>query len=183
MNLTNNPAAANTNLYSATVTMGEGTAYVLQYRYTNSFLGGWVYDYAQDGGPNSANNNNYRRIISLPVTSTVLTTNICLLFTLTILRQTTLLPTAIAVFFSVDMNGAVGNDGHVFIPGSDGLYINGMFAGSLSQPVGGVLQNWYAWASGANPVSAPAGYQMMELGSTTLYTNTIILLLRGRRWG
>jgi len=45
----------------------------------------------------------------------------------------------------------------------------------MSEPVGGVQQNWYAWSSGVNPVAAPAGYQMMEVGSTTVYTNTIIL--------
>ena len=175
VNLTNNPAAANTNLYSATVTMGEGTAYVLQYRYTNSFLGGWVYDYAQDGGPNSANNNNYRRIISLPVTSTVLTTNLPVVY-FNDLAPNDLLPTAIAVFFSVDMNGAVGTDAHVFVPGSDGVYINGMFAGATpSQPAGGISQSWYAWSGGANPVAAPPGYQMVEVGATTVYTNTIIM--------
>lgn len=67
------------------------------------------------------------------------------------------------VFFSVDMAGAVGTDAHAFNPSVDSVYINGVFA------------NWYAWAGGANPAPAPAGYQMIEQGLTTIYTNTIVL--------
>ena len=175
VNLTNNPTVANTNLYSATVSMGEGTAYVLQYRYTNAFLGGWVYDYAQDGGPNSANNNDYRRIINLPITSTLLTTNLPVVY-FNDLAPDDMLPGATPVLFSVDMNGAVGTDGHVFVPLVDSVYINGMFAGATpSEPTGGIAQSWYAWSGGVNIVSAPAGFQMIQDGSTTIYTNTIIL--------
>jgi hypothetical protein len=72
------------------------------------------------------------------------------------------------VFFSVDMmsNGVyvTGTDGHQFDPGAgDNVYINGQFI------------NWYAWESGTAPVNAPAGYQMIEEGLTTIYTNTIIV--------
>ena len=66
---TNNPAAPNTNIYSALITTGEGAPYIIQFRYTNSYTGGWVYDYGQDGGPNWVNNNNYRHIFNLPITS------------------------------------------------------------------------------------------------------------------
>ncbi|MGC9940301.1 MAG: hypothetical protein ABSE48_00620 [Verrucomicrobiota bacterium] len=172
--LTNNLAASNTNLYSATVSMGEGTSYVLQFRYTNSFLGGWVYDYAQDGGPNSANNNNYRHLIDLPVTSTLLVTNLSYYFN--DLAPDDYLPAATAVTFSVDMNGAIGTDSHAFVPGFDSVYINGMFAGATpSDPTGGVPQSWYPWSGGVNPVPAPPGFQMIEEGSSTIYTNTIVL--------
>jgi len=67
------------------------------------------------------------------------------------------------VRFSVDMNGAVGTDAHVFNPSADTVYINGQFA------------NWYAWASGVNPASAPPGYQMVEVGTSTIYTNTLVI--------
>jgi hypothetical protein len=67
------------------------------------------------------------------------------------------------VLFSVDMNGAVGTDSHVFDPNTDGLYINGQFAG------------WYPWAGALNPVSTPSQYQMIRQGTSTIYTNTIIL--------
>ena len=168
----NNPLAANTNLYRATITMSEGIPYVAQFRYTNSYTGGWVYDYGQDGGPNPANNNNFRHNLYVPITSTPVTTNFSFFFDDISTNDVLTVPTAVQ--FSVDMNGAVGNDGHVFVS-SDGLYINGMFTVPQSEPIGGFLQNWYAWTSGVNPVPAPAGYQMMEVGSTTVYTNTIII--------
>jgi hypothetical protein len=172
--LTNSLSAPNTNLYSATISMGEGTAYILQFRYTNTYIGGWVYDYAQDGGPNAADDNNYRRIIDLPVTSTLLETNLSYYFN--DLAPDDYLPTAIPVLFSVDMTNAVGTDGHAFIPGTDGLYINGMFGiGSPSEPAGGVAQNWYQWSGGLDPVTAPQGFEMEEVGSSTIYTNTIYL--------
>lgn len=174
--LTNNPAAANTNLYKATISMGEGTAYIVQFRYTNAVTGVWVYDYGQDGGPSPVGNNNYRHNLFVPITGTPITTNYYFFFN--DISTNDVLPVDTAVQFSVDMNGAVGNETptpHVFDPNSDDVYINGMFAGSLSQPVGGILQNWYAWAAGANPAAAPAGYQMIRVGSTTVYTNTIII--------
>ena len=176
VNMTNNPAASNTNLYKATISMSEGIPYIVQFRYTNSFTGVWVYDYGQDGGPSPANNNNFRHNLFVPITSTLVTTNFGFYFN--DISTNDVLPVDMAVQFSVDMNGAVGNETptpHVFDPNSDDVYINGMFAGSLSQPVGGVLQNWYAWSQGANPVAAPPGYQMIEVGSTTVYTNTIII--------
>lgn len=176
--MTNNPAAPNPNLFSSpAISMGEGVPFVLQYRYTNSSYNGWVYDYAQDGGPNSANNNNYRRAINLPFTPTILTTNFSTVY-FNDLSPGDYLPVATAVQFSVDMNGAVGNDGHVFAPGGDGLYINGMFAdGTPSNPnaAAGTAQLWYPWSGGANPLSAPPGFEMIQEGSSTIYTNTIVL--------
>jgi len=173
--MTNNPAAPNANLFSATVSMAEGASFVLQYRYTNSFINGWVYDYAQDGGPNSANNNNYRRIIDLPITASVLTTNFPAVY-FNDLAPDDCLPTDTAVQFSVDMNGAVDTNGYAFNPSSDTVYINGMFAGATpSAPTGGIPQSWYPWSGGINLTAAPPGYQMIEVGTTTVYTNTIIL--------
>jgi hypothetical protein len=170
--MTNNPAAQNTNLFSAVVNMGEGSAITYQFRYTNSAVAAsaqfpWVYDYATD----SVFNNNSRRTISLPVTDTVLNTNVPAVFFLD-LALDDYLPQATPVFFSVDMNGAVATNGIAFNPSSDDVYINGMFANGGGTPY---PQAWYAWSGGANPVTAPAGYQMIREGSTTIYTNTIIL--------
>lgn len=174
--LTNNPAAPNTNLYSATIPMGEGVSYILQYRYTNSTYNGWVYDYAQDGGPNWVDNNNYRRTIDLPVTPSVLTTNFPAVF-FNDLAVNDYLPKATPVLFSVNMNGAVDTNGYVFNPSSDAVYLNGMFAGATPSdpnPAAGVSQYWYAWAGGASVPTEPA-YQMVQVGSTGIYTNTIIM--------
>ena len=167
--MTNNLSAPNTNLYSATTTMGEGSAFVLQYRYTNTVVGGWVYDYAQNGGPVPTNNNNYRRIINLPVTSTVLTTNFPVVY-FNDLAPNDVLPVATPVVFSVDTAGAVGTEGYPFNPSSDGLYINGNFANA-----GGYPGAWYTWSGGVNPVAAPPGFQMTEVGTSTIYTNIFIL--------
>ena len=174
--LSNNLAAQNTNLYSATITTGEGASYVVQFRYTNSYTGAWVYDYAQDGGPNWVNNNNYRHTFDFPITPTVLVTNLNYYFN--DLAPDDYLPQDTAVQFSVNMNGAVGNDGHAFVIGSDNVYINGMFAGATpSEPSAqfGTSQFWYPWSSGLTPSSAPPGYQMIEQGSSGIYTNTIII--------
>jgi hypothetical protein len=174
--LNNSLAAPNTNLYSATVIVGEGTSYTVQFRYTNAYTGAWVYDYAQDGGPNSANNNNYRHTFNFPVTGAPLYTNLNYYFN--DLAPDDYLPQDTAVQFSVDMTGAVATNGVAFVAGTDGLYINGMFAGATpSQPdaAAGTSQLWYPWASGLTPVAAPPGYQMIRVGSTEIYTNTIIM--------
>ncbi len=174
--LNNSLTAQNTNLYSATVTVGEGAPYTVQFRYTNAYTGAWVYDYGQDGGPNSANNNNYRHTFDFPVTGAPIYTNLNYYFN--DLAPDDYLPQDTAVQFSVDMNGAVGNDGHAFVIGTDNVYINGMFAGatpSQPSPTAGTSQLWYEWSGGVNLVTAPAGYQMIQEGSTTIFTNTIIL--------
>ena len=172
LTLTNNPGAANTNLFSVTTLMPEGVDNVLQVRYTNSAVAAgnpsapWVYDYIND----RVHDNNARRVLNLPITTGDLNTNVPV-FSFLDLTTNDFLLTNTAVRFTVDMTGAVGTDSHVFVPGTDGVYVNGMFAngGGLPYP-----QEWYAW-SGLNPVSAPTGYQMTQVGSTLFYTNTIVL--------
>jgi hypothetical protein len=174
--MTNNLAAPNTNLYSATITAGEAVSYIVQFRYTNAFTGAWVYDYGQDGGPNTVNNNNYRHTFDFPVTAAPLFTNLNYYFN--DLAPDDYLPQDTTVQFSVNMAGAVGNDGHGFVAGTDNVYINGMFAGatpSEPSPTAGTSQLWYPWAGGVTPVGAPPGYQMVEVGSSLIYTNTILM--------
>lgn len=79
------------------------------------------------------------------------------------LYPTEVLNAPMAVTFSVDMNGAVGNDSHVFDPYADHVYVNGEFP------------SWYPWAGGINPSPAPAGFELIQEGSSTIYTNTIVL--------
>ena len=172
--MTNNPTAPNTNIYSGTVVMAENTPFILQYRYTNSLVNGWIYDYADDGGPDWANANNYRRIITMPVTPSNLITNLPAVF-FSDLPPDDVLSAATPVTFSVDMNGAVGRDGHVFAAG-DNVYINGSFFGGTLTP-GFPYPSYYAWSGGSPPVSAPYGtaYEMMQQGSSTIYTNTVLV--------
>jgi hypothetical protein len=167
VSMTNNPSAANTNIYYAVLSMAEGASIVIQVRYTNSLVGGFVYDYVND----SVYNNNARRLINLPVIPGTLYTNMPV-FNFLDLALDDYLTKDTPVTFSVNMNGAVDTNGHPFNAASDNVYINGLFANG-----GGTFypQSWYAWSGGGNPVSAPAGFQMTQAGSSTIYTNTITI--------
>ena len=161
--MTNNPAP-NTNIFSTVLTMGEGASVLYQIRYTNSAINDFVYDFSKD----EVYNNDARRTITLPITPTLLVTNLPVI-DFNDLAVEDYLPSPTAVLFTVDMNGAVGTDAHVFNPDTDGVYINGSFVNQ------GYPQAWYAWSGGSNPVQAPPGYQMIRVGSTTFFTNTIIM--------
>jgi hypothetical protein len=172
VNMASNPTP-NTNIFSATVTMPEDTAVIIQVRYTNTLVAAatpatpWVYDYLND----AVYNNNERRTVTLPVTVTTLNTNMPVFRFLDLalddyLRQNT------PVLFSVNMANAVDTNGYAFNPSSDAVYINGMFANGGSAPY---PQAWYPWATAGNPLSAPPGYQMIQEGSSSIYTNTIII--------
>jgi hypothetical protein len=165
--MTSHPSP-NTNIFSSPIiTMPENVPVIIQVRYTNSLVGGWVYDYVND----SVYNDNARRTITFPITATALNTNVPAFYFLD-LAPDDYLPKATPVLFSVDMNGAVTTNGTAFNPSSDSVYINGMFANGGGTPY---PQTWYPWSGGVNPVSAPPGYQMIREGSTTIYTNTIVL--------
>jgi hypothetical protein len=165
--MTSNPFPNNNVFSSSAITMPENVPVIIQVRYTNSLVGGWVYDYVND----SVYNNNARRTITFPITTTALNTNVPAFYFLD-LAPDDYLPKATTVLFSVDMNGAVMTNGTAFNPSSDSVYVNGMFANGGGTPY---PQTWYPWSGGINPVSAPPGYQMIREGSSTIYTNTIIL--------
>jgi hypothetical protein len=166
--LTNNPTGPNSNIYSGVISIGEGAQYIYQFRYTNSAVAAssqypWVYDFIQD----QVLNNNDRRTIEVP--AGVYSTNLPTVF-FNDLKPNDYLQNDTPVSFSVNMNGVVTTNGSAFNPSSDGVYINGEFAS-----YGGYPQSWYPWAGGANPVAAPPGYQLMQVGSTEIYTNTVII--------
>jgi hypothetical protein len=153
VSMTNNPAAANTNIYTinTAISSGNGTTINYQFRYTQLSSGNTVYDHLN--GANGGNDNRHYLVVG--------STNVpAVTFNDAKLNDYLTQPTP--VFFSVNMAGAVGTDSHVFDPSQDNVYINGQFA------------NWYPWASGINPAGAPAGYQMIEQGLSTIYTNTIV---------
>jgi hypothetical protein len=153
--LTNNPNAANTNIFTSTIIQdGVGATINYQFRYTELSTGDTVYDHLNGASGGSGN-----RVYVMP--NVTLTNLPAVEFNDAALNDYLLKPTP--VLFSVDMNGAVGTDSHTFDPSTDSVYINGQFV------------NWYAWAGGANPQPAPAGYQMIEKGLSTIYTNTLIL--------
>jgi hypothetical protein len=153
--MTNNPSAANTNIYYGTVVYSQsvGTLVDYQYRYTLlSDASTTIYDHALGGGDRQY------------VVRNVPATNLFSVFNDASLSDIITRPTP--VMFTVDMNGAQttpATGSHVFVPGTDKVYINGTFA------------NWYAWSGGVNPVSAPPGYEMIQEGSSTIYTNTLLV--------
>jgi len=122
---TNNPTAANTNIYTSTnITILAGTSIQYQFRYVSG--GNTVYDSL--GGVGGQN-----RTYSVPP---VANTNLPAVYfndalPLDILNVDT------TVTFSVSMTNAVGTDAHVFDPANDLVFINGDFSG------------WLAW----NPVT------------------------------
>jgi hypothetical protein len=166
VNMTNNPSAANPNIYSTVLSVPEGASVLYQVRYTNSAIDNFVYDFADD----EVYNNNLRRTFTLPITPQVLNTNMPV-FYFNDLAVNDYLPAATPVLFSVDMNGAVETNGQPFDPEFDSVYINGSFI-NLGYP-----QEFYHWSAGIFGIAAPNDpeYQMIQEGSSTIYTNTLIL--------
>ncbi|HXI69611.1 MAG TPA: hypothetical protein VNN22_04565 [Verrucomicrobiae bacterium] len=156
--MTNNPNAANTNIYTSVGayfdTVGQPVNY--QYRYTELTDGSTVYDHYN--GANGGNNNRLYTVANVP------STNVLSVFNDATLNDYLTRPTPVTFF--VNMNGAVGTDSHVFDGnGGDRVYINGQFA------------NWYAWASGVNPADAPSqDYLMTENPpGSGIYSNTLTI--------
>jgi hypothetical protein len=152
--LVNDPAyqgGANTNIYYGTNTFiglpnSEATRYKFNQNDSSALNSGW--ETSSDRSLVLMSSNGTLR---LPVA------------VFSDLFPTEILSAPTPVLFTVDMNGAVGTDAHVFDPNADSVYVNGIFAG------------WYAWAGGINPSPAPPGYQLFQQGSSGIFTNTIIL--------
>jgi hypothetical protein len=135
--LTNNPSAANTNIFSGVITTVQGATDIIQYRYTNSYKlangldFGWVYDYSNGVALDSS-----RRTISVPAPITY--TNMPVVF-FNDFTTNDYLNTDTVVTFSVNMTNAVGTEPHNFDPAADQVYINGGFD----------YAGWFAW----NPIA------------------------------
>jgi hypothetical protein len=166
ISMTNNPSANNTNIYTAVapVVAPVNTTIQYQFLYTESSNAAViVYDHYQ--GVNGGTN--YWQFLVPDLDSTNVP---AVMFNDASLSDYLSQPTA--VFFSVDMNGAVGTDSHQFNPANDAVYVNGQFSGP------------YPWAGGASSAPAPGSlpgtgnaagpYLMVRQGASTIYTNTII---------
>ena len=122
---TNNPSAANTNVFiSPYFSIQVGTAVQFQYRYLSS--GNTMYDAL--GGISGVN-----RTLTVP---NLTSTNIPTVYWDDAL-PTDLLNVDTTVTFTLNMTNALGTDAHVFDPTADYVFINGDFSG------------WLAW----NPIS------------------------------
>jgi hypothetical protein len=155
---TNNPTAANTNIYrsSTAFSMGLGSAQQYQFRYKTLSAGSTVYDHATGGG-----NRLYTAINTNPNG-----TNLFSIWDDATANDYFFTPQAVT--FSVSMTNSSGvfvtplGATSPFNPATDNVYINGAFVG------------WFTWES-SQPVAYPAGYQMIRAGSSYIYTNTIII--------
>jgi hypothetical protein len=154
---TNNPTAANTNIFTSSTaySVGLGSAQQYQFRYKTLSTAGYVYDHATGGGNRlfTAVNTNPNGTNHASVWNDASADDYFF--------------TPQAVTFSVSMTNSSGVlisdvNGHQFVPGTDHIYLNGAFVG------------WFAWESG-QPVTYPAGYEMIRAGSSYIYTNTIIV--------
>jgi hypothetical protein len=162
VSLTNDLAAPNTNIYSTVLRIVDTRGGQIAYKFTYSNPGvnwesGTPKLTTRDTGPND-----YNRVFNL-TTNLGVTANVVLP---TVMFDDKKLNDYLAVdsmvAFSVDMNGAVGTDSHVFDSNQDTVWINGEFA------------NWYIWWGQLNAVAGNPQYQMFPAGGG-IYTNTILV--------
>lgn len=158
--LTNNPGAANSNIYRGVIpivgAVGSGESY--KFAYTNAITGAMVWESSTPkvSTPDTGYAD-YNRFFQLPATNAVLP---AVLFDD---KETNdYLPSDMTVTFSVDMNGAVTTEGTNFTEGSDTVWINGAFI------------PWYPWYDPANPVPGPATYEMTDMGGG-IYSITLTI--------
>ena len=162
--LTNNPSLSGSasNIYSGVVPIVGAAQSGESYKFVYNTGSGAVFENNNpksstlDDGPDA-----YNRFFQLPhATATVLPV---VLFDDN--EADDYLPKPTAVTFTVNMNGAVGTEGHTYGEG-DTVWINGDFV------------PWYPWFNPEEPVAAPAQFQMIETGSGTgIFTNTLALPL------
>jgi len=136
---TNNPAAPNTNIYSAIVQIVDGVGASRQYKF-------WA-TVPANGGWETLANNRTMQIIGGPPNPTP---NVLppVYFDNQFIDPASVLPADTVVTFSVNMTNAVGTDAHIFDPLTDQVFINGIpsfaaWSGALPQctnnPVGSEL--------------------------------------------
>ena len=149
--LTNDLAAANTNIYSRVLPITNGIGAVQQYKFTYE-NGGTQWE---NPAPPTLGGNRFFALPAGPATTlpTVYFSDE---------PANDLLQQPVDVSFRVNMNGAVMTDTTPFNPASDAVYLNGAFIG-------------WAWSS-PNPINLPAAYRLYEDGfGTGIYTNTVTL--------
>ncbi len=169
--LTNNASAANTNIYSAKVRIVDTKGSQQAYKFTIDNPGvNWESSSPKLSTPDSGPND-YNRVFNLTtvVGSVVATTMPVVLWDDK--KVNDYLPAATLVTLTVDMNGAVGTDGHVFDPAKDTVWVNGQFANWNGQ-----AGNWYPWWATNNLSAAPPELQMLEnpIGSG-IYSNQVLI--------
>ncbi len=163
---TNNPNAANTNIYYATVAITNGYGAQTQFKF--GYVNGNYENnpsHTYPGSPSVGIITPNREFLMPSVTGT----NVALpTVYFDDISTSTLLPAPTMVTFTVNMTNAVGTDLSVFNPGADNVYLNGM---DITNSVG-----YYSFDPWTNaPAGNPLGnFQMVNnpLGSE-IYTITV----------
>lgn len=163
---TNNPNAANTNIYSTTIfiTNGYGATTQFKFGYVNgNYENNPTHTYP--GSPSVLGGNQNREIAMPSVTRSNLTLPTVYFDDVS---TYTVLPAPTMVTFTVNMTNAVGTDLSVFNPSTDNVYLNGM---DITNSVG-----YYSFDPWTNaPAGNPLGnFQMANnpVGSE-VYTITV----------
>lgn len=144
--MTNDPSAANPNIFTTSFVIGQGSSYQYQYRYNS--LGSIVYDHLN--GATGGQGNRVQTEPNLPNYSIP-----TVYFNDASYNDYLLAP--VSVTFTIDMTGAVGTDATVWQPGAT-VFVNGPWP------------NWLGW----DP-SSLAGQALTEAGSTPIYTGTFTI--------
>jgi len=160
--LTNNPVAANTNLYSGIYPVTDAAGTVEQYKFLvdeGSGVLGWEQPAGTAGGNRSFTLANTNAQILPPVFFNDLSV------------QEDILSSNTWVTFSVSMTNAVGTDAHVFNPGSDFVYLNGYGAynSTAVPPVPGTPYSFWTWG-----VFPPVAAMTNTPPSQVYYTSVLV---------
>jgi len=152
--MTNNPSAANPNIFTSTSIISNGVGSTIQYQFRYQTSNGTkVYDHY-----NGVNGGSGNRSYTVP---NVTFTNVPAVY-FNDAQLNDFLPSDTPVLFQVNMTGAVGTDSHAFDPSADDVYVNGAFI------------SWYTWSTLDSPVAALMDYQLYPAGNG-LYTNIITI--------
>lgn len=144
--MTNNPAAANTNIFTTSISIGAGTGVNYQFRYNNS--GGTVYDHL-----NGATGGQGNRVFTVPALASYAIPTVFF----NDAGYNDYLSASLAVTFTVNMNGAVGTDNTPWVEGT-GVFVNGPWP------------NWQGW----DPISL-SSQRLYEIGTSGIFTNTFMI--------
>lgn len=153
--LTNNPNAANTNIYSGTVLIPAPAGTPVQYKFTYFSSGNQFFEEpaSTDGGNRSFVQTSSPQTLPLVYWSDA--------------NANDVLPVATTITFTINMANAADDNGVPFNPSTDAVFINGSFL------QGGFLGETF-WTD-ADPTSDYPNEQMIEVGLSTFYTNSFVV--------
>lgn len=170
---TNDPSAANTNIYYATAIITNGYGATTQFKFLNgagNYENNPVHTYP--GNPSILGGNQNRQFVMPSVSSSSLPLPVVRYSDLSSNSVLPAPPATNFVTFSVNMTNAVGTDLHVFNPNTDSVYLNGV---DTTNSLGNYsFDAWTNAPTGPTWTNAIANFLMQNnpLGSE-IYTITV----------